>query len=477
MSVIANAARKGANVTTTANGAKAFHSTNNANVDFFSKAGNVVYPNLVSAFTAALQEDVELGLRNLLHMRDIRGDTGGYGVRDNFRTLLVWIADNKPELFKTTRLLQAVPVVGRWDDLFVLVNEKHGPVSQAVIRFLGTELMKEVPNGLLCKWLPKKGIVASKLRSYVKLDPKAYRQRLVKFRNVVETKMCERQWTKIDYSKIPSKAGFIYRNAFRKQDEVRYNAFINAVTKGEVKINTGTLYPHEVVGSIYRGGVDATKEAMWKNLKDFLPEGKSILPIIDVSGSMTCNAYGSYTCMDISVSLGLYLASRCKGAFANLYMTFSERPKFQQYNPNQSLNENLRRCMAADWGMNTDLNKAFKLLLDTAISTKAKQEDLPQTLLVLTDGQFDSMVSGRTNFKQAQKDFEAAGYKLPTVVFWNLNARHANQPVKAGTEGSVLVSGYSPAILQSILACEEIREPTPFEVMMTALTSDRYNVI
>jgi hypothetical protein len=165
------------------------------------------------------------------------------------------------------------------------VSKGQIDVSRAVIKLLGTELMKEVPNGLLCKWLPKTGVVASKLRSYVKLDPKAYRQRLVKFRNVVETKMCNREWSAIEYNKIPSKAGFIYRNAFRKQDGSRYEAFLGAVLKGEIKINSGTLYPHEVVGPSYYN-IDTTKEAMWKNLPDFVKEGSSIFPMIDVSGSI-----------------------------------------------------------------------------------------------------------------------------------------------------------------------------------------------
>jgi hypothetical protein len=480
MSVIANAARKGANVTTTTNGAKAFKSTTNANLDFFSKAGNIEYPNLVEAFKAALAEDVELALRNLLHMRDIRGDTGGYGVRDNSRVLYKWIATMRPELYKDTRLLQAIPVVGRWDDLFHLVQEGDDAVSKAIIKFLGTELMKEVPNGLLCKWLPKKGIVASRLRSYVKLTPKEYRQRLVKHRNVVETKMCAKQWHAIDYSKIPSKAGFIYRNAFRKQDETRYNAFMNKVVKGEVTINAGTLYPHEVLGpGLARGysRIDPTKEGMWKNLKDFLPEGKSILPMIDVSGSMTCGSYGQYSCMDMSVALGIYLSERCKGPFQNLYMTFHERPSFGSLDPNKSLEANLQSVVRAPWGGNTNLNAGLELLLTLAIHKKAKQEDLPQYLIVLTDGQFDSMTTGKTNFNDAKAKYKAAGFDMPNIVFWNLNARVDNQPVKAHTSGSVLVSGYSPAILQSILSGEEIREPTPFEVMMTALTSDRYHIM
>ena len=58
-----------------------------------------------------------------------------------------------------------------------------------------------------------------------------------------------------------------------------------------------------------------------------------------------------------------------------------------------------------------------------------------------------------------------------------MNARNGNQPVKAHTNGAVLVSGYSPAILQTVLSGEEVKEPTPFEIMMIALTSDRYDVM
>lgn len=480
MSLIAKSARKSANVTTTTNGAKAFKSTNNANLDFFAKAGNIEFPGLVPAFQTALNEDIELALRNLLHMRDIRGDTGGYGVRKNFRILIKWLSANKPEVFKDTRVLKAIPVVGRWDDLFELVTEEHGEVSRAVVKYLGTELMKEVPDGLLCKWLPKKGVLASKLRSYVKLDPKAYRQRLVKFRNVLETKMCERQWSSISYDKIPSKAGFIYRNAFRKQDGTRYEEFLNKAASGEIKINTGTLYPHEVLGAgiaSRRVTIDKTKEAMWKNLPDFLPEGKSILPMIDVSGSMDTTSYGKFTCMDMSVALGMYLSSHCKGPFKNLYMTFDSTPRFGEINPNANLETQIRSVVSAPWGGSTNVEAAFKLLLDKAVKVKASQEDMPSHVIVLTDGQFDQMNRGSTTFNSVKAEFKAKGYELPTIVFWNLNARYGNQPVKAHTSGAVLVSGYSPSILQSVLSGEEVKEPTPFEIMMIALTSDRYNVM
>ena len=480
MSLIANSARKSANVTTTTNGAKAFKSTTNANLDFFSKAGNIEFPGLVPAFQAAMNEDLELALRNLLHMRDIRGDTGGYGVRKNFRILIKWLASNKPAVFKDTRVLKAIPVVGRWDDLFELVTDDHGEVSRAVVKYLGTELMKEVPDGLLCKWLPKKGVVASKLRSYVKLDPKAYRQRLVKFRNVLETKMCERQWSAISYDKIPSKAGFIYRNAFRKQDGTRYEEFLAKAASGEIKINTGTLYPHEVLGAGIanrRISIDTTKEAMWKNLPDFLPEGKSILPMIDVSGSMDCNSYGKFSCMDMSVSLGMYLSTRCKGAFKNLYMTFETRPSFGEISPNDNLETQIRKVVSANWDGSTNVEAAFQLLLDKAVKVKASQEDMPSHVIVLTDGQFDQMAGRNTTFNAVKAAYEKAGYELPVTVFWNLNARNGNQPVKAHTNGAVLVSGYSPAILQTVLSGEEVKEPTPFEIMMIALTSDRYSCL
>lgn len=467
-----------ANQTVTTNGMAAFRSTFDANLDFFGRAGNVKYPSLISDFAKAFAEDSETALRNLLHMRDIRGDTGGYRVRDNSRKVLVWLLENHPAIFLTTRLIQAIPTVGRWDDLFVLVDDnKNKTVSNAVIKFIAEEFKKEVPNGLLCKWLPRTGPVASKLRSYLKLTPKEYRKRLVQFRNVVETKMCNKEWSNIKFEHVPSQASKIYRKAFLRHEPLRYTNFIEAATKGEVKINASTLYPHEVLGPRYYDSyADATKEALWKNLPDYIGEGLSFLPVVDVSGSMTTTAYGNYSCMDIAVALGIYTAQRNKSAFKDLFVTFSSRPEFVKLNPEHSVATSLHKMVRSNWDMSTNVMSVFELILELAVKEKVHQEDLPSSILIFSDMQFNCVRDGEnvTALEAIKAKFKAAGYEAPSIVFWNLNSRYANLPVTRSSTGACLVSGSSPAIVKAVLSGRDV---TPLSTMQFALGSDRYDIL
>lgn len=467
-----------ANETVTTNGMAAFKSTLDANLDFFGRAGNINYPSLIQDFSKAFSEDSETALRNLLHMRDIRGDTGGYRVRDNSRKVLVWLLDNHPVVFLTTRLIQAIPNVGRWDDLFVLVDDsKNKAVSNAVVKFIAEEFKKEVPNGLLCKWLPRTGPVASKLRSYLKLTPKQYRQRLVKFRNVVETQMCRKQWDSIKFEHVPSQASRIYRKAFLRHDTVRYSSFIEKVNNGEVKMNASTLYPHEVLGSNYhRYSLDNTKEALWKSLPDFIGEGLSFLPVVDVSGSMGTTAYSSYSCMDIALALGLYTAQRNKSVFKDMFVTFSSKPQFVKLDPAKSVHTNLSIISRADWDMSTNLMPVFEQLLEMSVKNKVSQEDLPSAILIFSDMQFNCVRDGEnvTALEAIKLKFEAAGYTAPSIVFWNLNSAYANVPLKRSSTGACLVSGASPSVVRSVLTGADL---TPMSTMRNALDSERYSIL
>lgn len=470
-------ATKSSNKTTTTNGAKAFVSTLNANLDFFSKSGNMGYPSLLSDFAKAFDENRDLALRNLLHTRDVRG---GKGIRSNTRTILTWLVQTHPSTVLETLLIQRLPEVGRWDDLFTLAVAGNVDITNKVIKYLGQEISKEVPNQLLAKWLPTKSknptdkFISSKLRSYLKLTPKEYRQLLVKNRNVVETQMCNKTWTAINYSHVPSKAMSIYHKAFQRNDQTRFSAFTEKAVKGEVKINSSTLWPHEVIGS-HAGRLTQTQEAQWNALPNFLPEGISILPVVDVSGSMTCSAYERFSCMDISIALGIYLASKAKSDFKDLFITFDSNPTFVNLSKCKSLQDRVTTTRQAPWGMSTNIEAVFDLIIDHAIKHNVPKEDMPQSILILSDMQFDSCAQNKTVSKTVKNKFVNAGYDVPQLIFWTLSARYANQPVKFDTDKTALVSGYSPASLKAIFNVDLDRF-TPENVMIETLNIDRYSI-
>ena len=230
--------------------------------------------------------------------------------------------------------------------------------------------------GLCAKWMDRKGPIARELREFLKLTPKQYRKLLVNLTNVVETQMCDNKWTDINFSHVPSLASIRYAKAFNRHDPMRYAEFKAKVETGEVKVNTGALYPHDVVVSL-RKGDQQLANGMWKQLPNYVGDA-NILAIADVSGSMDQQIQGDVTALDVSISLAMYTASKNTGPFANMFMTFTDRASFVTLNPKQTLQSMYEKTAQAPWGMSTNLQSAFKLILDTAVRANASQADMPE---------------------------------------------------------------------------------------------------
>jgi len=199
----------------------------------------------------------------------------------------------------------------------------------------------------------------------------------------------------------------------------------------------------------------------------------SVLPLVDVSGSMTCTAgdKGTTTCMDVAVSLGLYFADKGRGAFKDCMLTFSGSPELIKLKGN--INQKIDQMVKTDWAMNTDLNKAFEKILSVAVNQKVPAEDMPGTVVIFSDMQFDQCVNHDDSaIQMIERKYEEAGYELPKVVFWNLHAG-ANVPVKFDKSGTALVSGFSPAIASAVLSGDNDGF-TPTAIMLKAVMSDRY---
>lgn len=466
--------RKKENETTTLNGARAFKSTLDANVDLFAAAGGSRGKDLVPLFMKAYNEDADLALRNLLHLRDVRG---GLGERDNFRKILTHLADQEPGVLVKTAFLSKVAEVGRWDDLLELVNAKFDTrIYNTVIELIRVALADG--NGLAAKWMPRKGELASRLRTALGWSPKFYRKTLVNLTKVVETQMCAKNWNGIRFDHVPSKAMSIYTRAFKRNAADAFNLYKEGLANGTTKVNAGAIYPHEIYGALYRdSGNEVVFDAQWKSLPDYISSEENVLPMIDVSSSMNCNVGGqaSLSCMDVSISLGMYIAERCKGTFNGMFLTFDSNPKFDTVRGN-TLKERFNNVRRAAWGGSTNIQGAFNEILRVAKENNVPQKDMPTYLMILSDMQFDMADRGQTGYSMAKQAYKNAGYELPKIIFWNLNG-YGNNPVKFDKEGTALVSGFSPAILKSVLNADlDPEQYTPKAIMLKALMVDRYNV-
>ena len=456
-------------------GVRHYTNTGNKNLDLFTKAGSARGTDMSGAFLSAFNEDDELALRVLQWIRDVRG---GAGERVQFRNMLATLEKTSPEA--ALKVLYKIPEIGRWDDIFVFSTRK---LKEAAYTLLGDALRNG--NALAAKWTPRKGKTAEEIRAFFGMTPKQYRKSLVGLTNVVETAMCAKQWDTIDFSKIPSNAARIYRKAFSRQAESSYGEYLQRLVKGEVKVNAGALQPHQITTAL-KGRPSANDvilmEAQWNALPDYM-NGARIMPVIDVSGSMDCAVGGApkTTCMDVAVGIGLYIATKTKSALHNTFITFDTTPKLMQFNKGTALNSVVSQTYAAPWGGSTNLEKTFTVLLDTAKQFNVPEAEMPEVIVILSDMQFNGRMYDQTAADRIKQKYAQAGYKVPTVVFWNLAGNPTTgSPVKANDVGVAMVSGFSTGILKAILGntgnIPEAPVITPLQLMLEAVMIPRYDV-
>lgn len=465
------------NKTFTENAALTYKSTQSKVLDLFSMGGalRTRTPKEIEKFVSqALAEDKLLAIKCLFYLRDVRG---GQGERRTFREGLKILSNYNKE--ETEKLLSLVPEYGRWDDLFYLDNVEIDELLKKQIR---ADARTETPS-LLGKWLPSENSssdrtrdLARKVRKYLGYSSKDYRHLLTKLRakiRIVESQMSRNKWSKINYEHIPSKASMKYKKAFHKHDEERYSKYLSDVEKGKKKINAGVLFPYEIVREAENKN-DKTLEMLWRNLPDYTRGNEKALVVADVSGSMEGLP------MQICVSLALYFAERNKGIFQNKFITFSIKPELQEVK-GTTLNQKITNLEHAHWDGNTNIQKVFDLILDTAVDNGVKKEDMPKTIYIISDMEFDmatrdgGMFGSRqtqTNFQVIKQKYEESGYEMPLLVFWQVDSRQNNVPVTQNEKGVVLVSGSSPSTFKMVM-----KRTTPYEFMIDVLNSKRYKPI
>lgn len=253
-----------------------------------------------------------------------------------------------------------------------------------------------------------------------------------------------------------------YIKAWKRHDETRFIEYIEAVKWWTETMNASALFPYQVYEN-YKSGEVSVAEAQWKNLPDYGWHG-SILPVIDVSGSMSGRP------MSISISLWVYLSEKIKWPFQNAIISFEWKPKLHELKGN--IVDRFIQCERSADDMSTNLQGVFDLLLSVAIRDRIAQADMPDKLLIISDMEFNNC-NNISNFELIESRYRSSGYKMPYIVFWNVNGRSGNVPVTS-MQYAGLISGTSPSIIQGIL---EDSINTPIDLMKKTLDSERYSVI
>ena len=311
--------------------------------------------------------------------------------------------------------------------------------------------------------------------------------------DVVERKMSSQNWQAIDYEKVPSRANLIYNNAFLKNDEERRRAYLGALEKGEAKINAGVLYPHDIVHKYHAKGMwhskigayDSALEAMWANLPNY--DLSNTMVVADGSGSMINRVGGTQiTALDVANALAIYCSEHNKGEFKDKYITFSRKPKLVDFSYCKNLREKLIKAERHTEVADTNIEAVFDLILNTAKNYHMSQDEIPKQILIISDMEFNSCAvcnsSSRyrsyglpeTLFGTINQKFVNAGYKIPKLVFWNVNSRTNAIPVRPNDGFPCsLVSGFSPAIVNMVMS----DKTSPYDVVVDAIMNERYDFV
>lgn len=480
--------KKEALSTHTENGAATYTTTMSDCLDLFSTAGALraaPEAEIADRFTRAWAENPDLAMKIAFFARDVRG---GLGERRAFRVMLKTLSGLAPA--SVVKNLENIPEYGRYDDLMVLLDT---PCKDRMIAYIKSQLARDTAAlgaegenvSLLAKWLPSVNAsnaetvrAAKQVARALGMSDAQYRKTLSALRDriaILENNLRERDYT-FDYAKQPSKAMLKYRKAFLRNDGTRYQAFLEQVRSGEAKLNTGTLYPYELVSPILSGTVSEaerlTLDTTWKTLPDYTGNGDALV-VVDGSGSMYWSAVQPMPAT-VALSLGLYFAQRNTGAFRGHFITFSGRPRLVEVK-GWDLFEQVKYVESFNECANTNVQAVFDLILRTAVKNRLKQSDLPATLYFVSDMEFDVCAENAdlTNFECARRAFAARGYALPNVVFWNVASRTLQQPVTRNEQGVTLVSGCTPRLFEMVLS----GNLSPYAYMLEVLNIPRYRDI
>jgi len=503
------------NYTYTENGAITHRTTKSDLLDMFAMGAAMRSrsdADVVNMFKNAYAENPVYALKCLFYIRDIRG---GQGERRFFKTCMRWLANTDREA--AARNLQYVPEFGRWDDLYAFV---HTPLENDAFNFMKRQLALDVEcktPSLLAKWLKSENtsskeskLLAKITRQHFGFTARQYRKTLSILRsriNVLEKLMSENRWDEIEFDKIPSRAGMIYKNAFAKHDLERERAgeqtYADFAKDTTTKVNAKVLYPYECVaaaikkmcdrwGMYRRSSVafDDTERLMinkyWDNLTDYFNNASfNGIAVVDTSGSMTGGWYNrgkGPDPIDVAISLGLYCAEHNSGPFANHYISFASRPQLIRTD-GVDFCDKVERIYKTNLCDNTNIEAVFDLMLHTILYDHVDVKDIPQNIIIISDMEFDSAVNSwgydeRVNsrnidtlLERIAKNWARYGVEMPHLIFWNVDARQNNIPM-IGQGRISYVSGFSPSIFEIIMSGK-----TGYDLMMEKLNSERYACI
>jgi hypothetical protein len=477
--------------TFTENGALSYSSSLDPRLDLFFKTVRGIHPQtLTELLEASWTVSPRDTIRTIFYVRDCRG---GKGERKIFLESMKWLWNKDRTLFEKN--LPCVPYYGCFKDFRKLLVEEHSdhwvkplPVQdekamkQSIVSFWSEVLGKDVESmnqneniTLAAKWVPiQSGLFTREMRLTHKMFRRMVRLLREKL-HIVECKMSASEWEKINFERVCSLSHKKYNRAFLRHCPDSYTNYLSNVRMGEQKMNVGQLYPSDIAREFLQSK-SITNETLYLAWEQLLLQtreklstlNKKFICVVDTSSSMNGRP------LEVAVSLGLFLSELYpESKFYRKFITFSAEPSLQEVK-GENLYERIQNLSQANWQMNTNLQSVFSLLLDESTA-----EDHPDVVLILSDMQFDSacpnmLGNNRTNLDWIEQRYKERGLQRPRLVFWNLRENTVDFPSTSQVSDSVLISGYSPHLIQAILDEGEVN---PMTLYRKIIDSSRYDLV
>lgn len=451
--------------TLTENGAIQFNTTGNSCLDLFASIGScremaMNNPDiLLKKFYEAFAVNPICAVSIVFWARAIRE---GAGERKVFEVIIEDLCKTQPQFIIDN--LEAIVEFGRWKDLAYVYEIGNGEIKNKIAYFWASQIATssifgnihsndfKMPNALACKWLPKGTDLYKDVQNRLNYTNKRMRQYIARYSNTVEQKMCAKNWKEINYSKIPSQALNLYKDAFLRNDKDHY---LNDITTK--RINAGAIYPHEILwnyAKCYRYGgnnteLNETVEALWKALPNFINKDMRFITICDCSCSMT-SSVGKFNALSIARALSIYCSEKLEGSWKDKAILFSSEPQFIDCSQCKTLAEKNDEYKKFDDYSSTNLEAVFDLILEAAKNCKDKTT-IPTTILVLSDMQMNENYGARdVSFMEAMRaKYKLAGVDFPSVIWWNLCETNTGF-VDSKYDNVAFASGFNPKIMQAV---------------------------
>lgn len=464
-------------ITQTENGANALSSTGNSFIDFFVMLSRGISTDTITKYMEECwSKDPKKTVAIVFNSRDRQN---GKKEKNISNRCMIWLRRKKNNTY-CKNILNYINKYGCWKDI-IYISIKNPINTYYEIDLIANQLQEDKKNltenkniSLCAKWASSQQdkndkqsntahLIAEKLfpNDLKKMEKyrKEYLTPLRKRIEIIESKMAANEWNEINYDKVPSIAMKKLNKAFMKHDAERYQQYLDSIKNNEKKIKTAGILPHELVKYyLDNNDYNETIELQWNAILDNVKSQgilKNMLPILDSSGSMySIEGNGTVAPIYPALALGILISKCVDGPFANKVIAFSKNPSIFEIK-GETLYEQVKYIINnLPIGLNTDFEAVFDLIITTGLMFNIKQEQMPESIVCLSDMKFDKAsgnkeITNETLHEYIIKKYDSTSYKPPKFIYWNFNSEDDGIfPISTKSENVAMISGFSEQLLK-----------------------------